>query len=444
MAVKSFEKKENSQVELIMEVSKADFDLAIDKAYKTNVSKINVQGFRKGKAPKKMIEKIYGAGVFYDDAIEIIYPTEYTAAVKETGIEPVDRADVEILEIGENGVTIKATVTVKPEVTIGKYKGLKSDKVIQSVSDEEIAAELKKFQDRNSRIVTVERAAINGDTITLNYSGSVDGVKFDGGTAENQTLKLGSNQFIPGFEEQLVGKSAGDECDVAVTFPTEYHAPELAGKEAIFACKVLEVKETQVDEIDDEFAKDVSEFENLADFKADIARKLQEAKDKTSQNQLEDTLITNMLNNVTVDVPHCMIETEIDDIERDFDYRMQMQGMNMEMYLKYTNTTKEVFRKSFEEQADRRVKTRLALEKIVELEKIEVSESEIDEEYERLAAAYNIPVEQAKSFVGREGIGKDLAVAKAVELVKNEAKVTEISLADYQKQQEKESKKVAK
>ncbi|MGI6030612.1 MAG: trigger factor [Eubacteriales bacterium] len=435
MALKHFEKKDTNTVELVITVPKAEFDAATEKAYKKNVKNISVPGFRKGKAPRKMIEKLYGEGVFFEDAVNICYPDAYAAAVEEAGIEPVDRASVDIEEINDDGLTIKATVTVKPEVELTAYKGLKAEKVLFTVSDEEIDSELKRYQMRNSRQVTVDRAAEMGDTVTLNYSGSVDGEKFEGGTAENQTLKLGSGQFIPGFEEQLVGYVAGQEGDVKVTFPEEYHAKELAGKDAVFACKVLEVKTTEMDEIDDEFAKDVSEFDTLEEFKADIRRKLQENKDKGAQNMLEDALITEMLNNTKVEVPQCMIESELDDIARDMDYRMQMQGMNLDMYLQYTGSTMDMFRKSFADQADRRVRTRLALEKIAALENIQISDEAVEEEYKKLSEAYNVSVDQCKMFVSPENLRKDLAVAKAVELVKDSADVAEITAEEYEARQ---------
>lgn len=443
MALKNVEKKEHNQVELTFTVPKAEFDAAVEKAYHKEVKKINIPGFRKGKAPRKMIEKMYGEGFFYDEAINICYPDAYGAAVEEANIDPVDRASVDIESIDEDGLTIKATVTVKPEVEISDYKGIKAEKVVYTVSDEEVDAELKRAQERNARLVTVDRAAELGDTVVLNYSGSVDGVKFDGGTAENQTLKLGSGRFIPGFEDQLVGYTAGQEGEVNVTFPEQYHAEELAGKAAVFAVKVLEVKTTEMDEIDDEFAKDVSEFETLEEYKADIRKKLQDQKDKMGQNQFEDDLITEMLNHVTIDLPECMIENELDDIERDYDYRMQMQGMNLEMYLQYTGMSKDGFRKAFKDQAERRVRTRLALEKIVELENIQVADEDVEKEYENLSKAYNVSVEQCKMFVSYKNLAKDLAVAKAVDLVKDSAEVTEISQEEFKARQEKLNAEVA-
>lgn len=437
MILKAVEKKDKNTVELNIQVTKEEFEAAVEKAYKKNVKKMSVPGFRKGKAPRKMIEKLYGEGVFFEDAMNICYPDAYSAAVDEAKIEPVDRADVEVEDVTADGFTFKATVTVKPEVEISNYKGLEVRKVVYTVSDDEVAAELKRYQDRNSRLVAVERPAQNGDTVVLNYSGSVDGEKFEGGTAENQNLKLGSGMFIPGFEEQLVGYTAGQEGEVKVTFPTEYHAEELAGKDAVFAVKVLEVQETQVDELDDEFAKDVSEFDTLDEFKADIARKLQDGKDKKAQDDMEGDLITAMLNNVTIDLPECMIEQELDEIEKDFDYRMQTQGMNLELYLQYTGSNKEMFRKTFRDQADRRVRTRLALEKIAALENITVSDEDVNAEYDRLAKAYNIPVEQVQMFVSFDGLSKDLSVNKAVKLIEENAKITEITAEELEKEQEK-------
>ncbi len=294
-------------------------------------------------------------------------------------------------------------------------------------TEEEVTAELTRMQQRNARLVGVEREAKLEDTVVIDYEGSVDGILFQGGKADDHSLKLGSNSFIPGFEDQLVGAKAGEQRAVNVTFPEQYHAPDLAGKAAVFQVVVKEVQETQVDALDDEFAKDVSEFDTMSALKADIMDKIQASKDRDGQNQMEEQLIDRLLESFEGEVPQAMYETEIDDIAKDFDYRMQSQGLNLETYLKYTGSDMKTFRRTFQDQAERRVKTRLALEKIVKTEQFEISDEQVEEEYNRLAEGYGVPAEQVKQLVGVEGLKKDLAVARAMELVKESARITEIS-----------------
>lgn len=446
MELKSVERTEKNSVTLEIAVDAKAFQDAIEKAYKKNVGKIAVPGFRKGKAPKKMIEKIYGVGTFYEDAINIVYPEAYDAAVIEAGIEPVDQASVDVVEAGENGLIFKATVTVKPDVEIKNYKGIQAEKIKYSVGEEEIDAELERLRQHNSQLVTVERPAQMDDTVIIDYEGFCGGVAFDGGKAENHSLKLGSHSFIPGFEEQLVEKCAPGQFDIPITFPTEYHSADLAGKEATFKINLKEVKETQFSDLDDEFAKDVSEFETLEELKADLRRKIEESKEKTSQNQYEEQLIDKMLEGLEAEIPDAMIESEIDEIAKDFDYRLSSQGLNLVKYLEYTGMNMEMFRKSFKEQALKRVQTRLALEQIAKLENIQVSDEDAEAEYEHLAKMYGVELEQVKKFVSPENVKKDLAVVRAIDLVKENAQMTEVDYvepATDEEDQPKEKKKPA-
>lgn len=431
MSLKSSNKIETNKYELEITVDKDKFEEAVAKSYKANAKKISVPGFRKGKAPRHTIEKLYGEGVFYEDAVNSLYPSEYEAAVKEAGIEPVDRADVEIVSVGKEGLTFKAKVTVKPEVEVSDYKGLKAVKKIYTVTDENVEHELTHVQERNARILTVEdRPAKKGDITVIDFDGSVDGVAFEGGKAEKQDLELGSGSFIPGFEEQIEGHSTGDEFDVKVTFPAEYHAKDLSGKEAVFKIKLHEIKVRELPELDDEFAKDVSEFDTLDDYKADIKKHLQEENERKSESEVEDSLIGQVISGLKAEIPEIMFENSIDNMVHDFDYRLQMQGINVESYLKYTGMEMDAFRKTFREQAERQVKVRLALEKISEIEKIEVSDEELEAEYKKFAERYNVEVEKIKAALKKEDITHDIAVNKAVDVVKNSAVITEEKAKD--------------
>jgi trigger factor len=441
MELKSVEKTEKNNVTLEIAVDSQTFQNAVEKAYKKNVGKISVPGFRKGKAPRKMIEKIYGTGVFYEDAINIVYPEAYDAAVIEAGVEPVDQPSLDVVDVGENGLVFKATVTVKPDVEIKNYKGITAEKIKYTVSEEEINNEIERMRRQSAQLMTADRPAQLEDTAVIDYEGFCDGVAFDGGKAENHSLKLGSGSFIPGFEEQLVGKSAGEQFDIKVNFPTEYHSADLAGKEATFAINLKEVKETQLSELDDEFAKDVSEFETLEELKADIQKKLEDSKEKTSQNQYEEQLLSKMLEGLVADIPDIMIENEIDEIARDFDYRLSMQGMNLVKYLEYTGMNKDMFRESFKEQALRRVQTRLALEKIAALENIQISDEDVEAEYEHLAKTYGVEVDQVKLYVSPKNVKRDLAVVKAVEIVKENAKMTEVDYVEPKVEPDKKEEK---
>lgn len=417
---------ETNKFELTVKVDADKFEPAIERAYRKNVKKIDVQGFRRGKAPRKIIEKIYGEGVFFEDAINELYPAALQEAVEEAGLDLVARPQVEITDAGKDGFTFTALCVVRPEVAVKDYKGIAVEKEIVPVTDEDIDAKLKGMQEKNGRMIDIEdRPAQNGDTVVFDFDGYVDGVAFDGGKAERFDLVLGSGQFIPGFEDQIVGKSIGEEFDVNVSFPEDYHAEELKGKPAVFKCKLHEIKEKELPALDDEFAKDASEFDTLDELKADLRKKAEEANEKSASDAVENKLIDTVIENMEAEVPEEMIEARIDDMIRDFEYRLQSQGLNLETYLQYTGMDKNSFRFTFKVQAEKQVKIRLALEKIVEVENITVDDEAVEAEYAKLADAYKMEVEKIKSFVPAEEFVKDLAVNKAIDLIKDTAVITE-------------------
>ena len=427
MGLTSANKTETNTYVLEVTISPEEFNKGIDAAYKKEVKKIAIPGFRKGKAPKAMIEKMYGPEVFFEEAVNSLYPESYAAAVEEAGIEPVSRAEVEIVSMSkEDGVVFKATVTVKPEVELEKYKGLEATKKVTEVTEEIIDGEIKKLQERNGRMVPVEdRPAEDGDTANINFEGFVDGVAFEGGKGEDYPLTLGSHSFIDNFEEQIVGHNVGDEFDVNVTFPEEYHAEELKGKAATFKVKLNSLTKRELPEVDDEFVKDVSEFDTLAELREDIRKTQTEGYAKVAENRVESDLVDALIANMKVELPEVMVENKIDDLIFEFNQRLQMQGMNIDMYLQYTGMENKAFRKTFAEQAERNVRLRLALEKIVELENITVSEEEINAEYDKLANDYQRSVEEIKALLPAKDLEMDLKVNKAIELVKDNAVITE-------------------
>jgi trigger factor len=451
MGLNSSNKIDTNQYELEVSVDQEKFEAAVEQAFRKNVRKINVPGFRKGKAPRSIVEKMYGEGVFYEDAINILYPDAYQDAVKEAGIEPVDKADVEIVSVGKDGFTFKAKVTVRPEVEVGEYKGLKAEKVVETVTDEEVESELKRVQERNARIITVEgRPAQKGDTAVIDFEGFVDGTAFEGGKAEGHSLELGSGQFIPGFEDQIVGHNPGDEFDVNVKFPEDYGAKELAGKDATFKVKLSEIKNKELTPLDDEFAKDVSEFDTLELYKADIRKKLQETKDHKAKDDVENKLIDEVIAGLKAEIPEVMFERSVDSMVNDFDYRLQMQGLNLQSYLQYTGMELSSFRKTFREQAERQVKIRLALEKIAEIEKFEVNDEEIEAEYKKAAEQYGVELEKVKNLLNADDVRKDILSNKAVDLIHSTAVVTEVApsaekapSSDEEKPKAKKSRKKA-
>ena len=425
MELKNTEKQEHSVVALTIEITKAEFEAAKDKAFKKTGKNITVPGFRKGKAPRKMIEKLYGEGVFFEEAFNIIYPDAMEMAVEKSGIKPVGRADVDLGDPGEEGgLTIIAKVPVEPEVELGEYKGIEVEKETVKVLQADVKAELNRMAQRNARTETVERKAKKNDTVDIDFEGFVDGVPFEGGKAEHHELTLGSGAFIPGFEDQLIGCKAGDEKDVVVTFPEEYHAKELAGKEAIFKCKVHKVEETILPEIDDEFAKDVSDTcETLDDLKKEITERLKAERQEAADNAFEEKVLDAVIDGMKADIPAAMIDSQVDTIVQDFGYRLQMQGMGLEQYLKMTGTEMGAFRAMFQSQAERQVKTRLALQKVVELEGITVSDKELEEEYAKMAEQYKMEVEKVKAIVSKEALEGDLKISNALEFIKKNAKV---------------------
>lgn len=425
MNLKENKKTDKNTVELVVEVKGDEFKKAVDNAFKKNLSKMSVPGFRKGKAPRKMVEKLYGEGVFYDDAVNALYPAAYDAAVKEAGIEPIDNPELEILSIDAEGFEFKATVTVKPEVEVKDYKGIKVTKNVYNVTETMVKAELETLRNQNKRIVDVERESKKDDTVNIDYCGSVDGVEFDGGKAEGYDLVLGSNTFIPGFEDQLIGKKAGDECDVNVTFPEEYHAEDLKGKAAVFKVKVNAVKETLLPEVDDEFAKDVSEFDTLAELKSDIKKKLKEQKAQQSESELEGAIIEALLANTEVEIPQVMIDNKVNMMMSDFESRLAGSGLDLKTYVQYMGMDLDSFKKNYEPEAAKQVKTRLALEKVASLEGIVVADEDIEKEYQTIADAYKMPLEQVKMYIPASELSMDVAVGKAVELIKNNAEITE-------------------
>ena len=425
MELKNTEKQEHSVVALTIEITKAEFEAAKDKAFKKTGKNITVPGFRKGKAPRKMIEKLYGEGVFFEEAFNIIYPDAMEMAVEKSGIKPVGRADVDLGDPAEEGgLTIIAKVPVEPEVELGEYKGIEAEKETVKVLQADVKAELNRMAQRFARTETVERKAKKNDTVDIDFEGFVDGVAFEGGKAEHHELTLGSGAFIPGFEDQLIGCKAGDEKDVVVTFPEEYHAKELAGKEATFKCKVHKVEETILPEIDDEFAKDVSDTcETLDDLKKEITERLKAERQEAADNAFEEKVLDAVIDGMKADIPAAMIDAQVDTIVQDFGYRLQMQGMGLEQYLKMTGTEMGAFRAMFQSQAERQVKTRLALQKVVELEGITVSDTELEEEYAKMAEQYKMEVEKVKAIVSKEALEGDLKISNALEFIKKNANV---------------------
>jgi len=425
----TLEKKEGNIVTLKIEVDAETFEKGIQKAYARNKSKFNIPGFRKGKAPRKIIELNYGVGVFYEDAINIVFPEAYDKAIEEHNLDPVDRPSIDIEEI-ESGkpVIFTAEVTVKPEVTLGEYKGIEVEKVEYNVTDEEVDAEIKKTQERNARIIEAEdRPVKEGDTLVLDYAGYVGDEQFEGGTAQNQTLEIGSGRFIPGFEEQLIGKNKGEEVEVNVKFPEEYHAENLAGKDAKFIVTIHEIKEKELPELDDEFAKDVSEFDTLEELKNDIRAKLEkQAKDK-EKSEVENNVIEKVVEACEMDIPEIMIEKQIDNDVNDFAYRLRYQGLDMEKYFEYTNTKMEDLREQFKPNAEKLVKVDLVLEAISEKESIEATEEELNKEIEELAKQYKQDdVEKFKKNLGAdlEYIKLGIIKRKTVEFLVENAKLS--------------------
>lgn len=426
MSLKSSNKVDTNVWELEVSVDGDTFRDAVTKAYLKQRKNITIPGFRKGKAPRAFIEKYYGEGVFYEDALEAIYPDAVASAIEEAKLEPVDTPyDLEIPEMGNDGVTMKFKVTVKPEVELGEYKGLKATKKSTKVTADEVKAELARMQEQNSTVSDVDdRAVKKNDIVVIDFEGFVDGKAFEGGKAEKYELTIGSNQFIPGFEDQIIGHKIGDEFDVNVKFPEDYQA-DLASKDAVFKIKLHGIKVKDVPALDDEFAKDVSEFDTLDELKKDIKKQLEKRKNDDAENELHNTLLEEVAKGIKAEIPEAMIEKTIDDDINEYSYRLQSQGLKLETYLKYTGMDMKGFREGFKERAETQVRLNLALEKIIEKEKIEVTEEDIEAEYKKYADAYNMDIDTIKKAVSAESLKPELASRKAIDLIVDSAVVTE-------------------
>ena len=420
------EKLEKNMAKLTIEVSAEELDKAMEKAYQKQKSRISLPGFRKGKAPRKMIESMYGKGVFMEDAVNSLVPQEYSKAIADCDLEIVSQPEINVTQMEPGKALIfTADVATKPEVTLGDYKGVEVPKTEIAVTDEEVDAEVKKEQDKNARTVAVEdRAAANGDITTIDFEGFVDGVAFEGGKGTDYALTLGSGTFIPGFEDQLVGANTGDHVEVKVTFPEEYQAKELAGKEAVFQCDVKKIETKEVPELDDEFAKDVSEFDTLAEYKEDVKKKLTEKKEKEARTAKENAAVDKAIENAQMDIPELMTKTECRQMMDDFSRRMQQQGLSMEQYFQFTGQSMDKMMEDMKPQALKRIQTRLVLEKVAEAENIQPSEEEITEEIQKMADAYKMEADKIREAIGESGLEqmkKDMAVQKAVTVIADAA-----------------------
>ena len=425
MSLTKSEVIEKNRYELQISVDKATFDAAVSNVYRKQVKNITVPGFRKGKAPRSIIEKMYGSGVFYEDAINDLIPTVYPAAIEESKLDVVGQPEFDIVSIDENGLVLSAKVYVKPEVAIKDYLGIEVEKEVAPVSEEEIEREIKAIQEKHRREIEItDRAAEMGDVTVIDYEGFCDGVAFNGGKGEGHPLELGSGSFIPGFEEQIVGKNIGEEFDVNVTFPTEYHAEELAGKEAVFKVTINAIKKIELPELDDEFAKDISEFDTFDEYKASLVAKIEKRNQDAADRIVEDKLVEALIEKLEADIPEPMFAAEVENVVRDYDTRFRSQGFDLKTYFQYTGQTIDSFREQVRPQAEQQVKARLALEKIVELEKLEASEEDVNAEYERIASAYGVELDQVKASIDSDAIAADMRVQKAMELVKEKAVIT--------------------
>ncbi len=416
------EKLEKNMVKLTIEAAAEEFEAAIQKAYQKNKGKMNVQGFRKGKAPRAIIEKLYGPSVFYEDAANIVIPDAYEKAAEESGLDIVSRPEIDVVQIEKGKPFIfTAEVAVKPEVTLGDYKGLEVEKTEIEVTEEEITAEIDKVRDQNSRVITVEdRPVADKDMTVIDFEGFVDGVPFEGGKAEDYSLTIGSHSFIDTFEDQLIGKSIGEESEVNVTFPAEYHAAELAGKPALFKVKVKEIKAKELPELDDEFAQDVSEFDTLDEYKADIKATILERKEKEAKTAKEDKVVEKIIENAAMEIPDAMVETQVRQMADDFAQRIQSQGLTIEQYFQFTGMNSKQLLDQMRPQAVKRIQSRLVLEGIVKAENITVSDEDVEKEFEKMAETYKMELDKLKELIGekeKEQIIMDMAVQKAVDLV---------------------------
>lgn len=427
MNLKSSKKLEMNRYELEIEISKEDFSKAVDKAYRKNIKKISIPGFRRGKAPKAFVEKYYGENIFYEDAINSIYPEAVEEAVKEANLEVInDKVDFDIVEIGKDkGLTFKVALTVKPEVNIQNYKGIEIKAKPVEVTEKEISKELEKQRERNARFIEVtDRAAKDGDIVVIDFKGSVGGVAFDGGEGTNHSLKLGSKQFIEGFEEQIVGHKKDEDFSINVKFPEDYGTKDLAGKDAVFEIKIHEIKEKELPELDDEFVKDISEFDTLKEYKEDVKAKLLESKETESKNDIDNQIINKVNELLEAEIPEAMFENKVNEDINDFARRLQSQGLDVKTYMQYTGLDDEKFKKEFRPMAERQVKLRLALEKISELEKLEPTAQEIESKYKGYAENYKMDVEKIRTFIPEKDIKMDLSCEKAIDFLRENAKIS--------------------
>ena len=415
-----------NRMELTVEVKGDPFKKAVDRAFQKNAKKIALPGFRRGKAPRAMIEKVYGKGLFYEEALNDLYPNAYKEAVEVSGIDPVDAADVEMLEVGDDGIVFKATVTTRPVAELGEYIGLEAARPVKQVTDEEISAHLLEMQKKSARTIAVTaRPAKKGDIVDINFEGYVDGAAFEGGKAENFPLTLGSGSFIPGFEDQIEGKGTSEEFDVNVTFPEEYGEASLAGKPAVFKVKINDIKEQQLPEIDDEFAKDISEFDNLQAYKDDMRNKLNVRYESDAAAEFENCLIDKVIDNMKVTVPECMIIERMEELVKDFASRLSQQGLNLEDFIKYTGENKEKFKESFRPQSERQVKARLAMEAIAKKEALDATAEELEQEYQKMAEVFKTELEKVKIVFPEKELKMDVACRKALAFIAEKAKVVE-------------------
>ncbi len=423
MSLKATNNVETNKYELEIEISAEDFEAAIEKAYLKARKNIAMPGFRKGKAPRKLIEKEYGEQVFFEDAVNLLYAPVVNGAVEESGLELVTRPEVEVTEISkENGVKLKATCITKPEVEVKDYKGIEVEKVVNPVTDEDINKQLDALREKNVTVETVDdRAAENGDDVVIDFEGFKDDVAFEGGKAEDFTLSLGSGQFIPGFEDQIVGHNAGEEFDINVTFPEEYQVKELAGAPAVFKIKLKSISKKVMPELDDDMVKDSTEFDTVEEYKADVKKKLEEANEKHADSEVEAKIFDKVIENMTAEIPQVMFDNRVNEMIGELEQRLAPQGISLDLYMQYTGQTIDTVKKAYAEQAEKQVKLRLALEKIVELENVEVTEDELKAEFDKLAEAYKLDVDQIKQFIHDDDLKKDIAVGKAVDLIKDAA-----------------------
>ena len=421
-------KQENNTVTLKITVGSEAFENACKQAYNKNKGQFNIPGFRKGKATRAVIEKMYGEGIFFEDAIDIVFPEAYRNAVEELKLEVIDRPSLDIEEIGKGkDLVMVINVQVKPEVKLGEYKGIEVKQVSAEVTEEDVETEIKKMQEQNARMVTVEdRPVSDKDSILLNFCGSVDGVEFEGGKAENYSLVVGSNTFIPGFEEQLIGMNAGDSKDVVVTFPEDYHSEDLKGKEAVFAVEINEIKETQLPKIDDEFVKDTTEFETLEELKNDIRAKAAENKKKSAEDAMKNEVVEKLAENIEVEIPEVMVKNEVDNMLKDFENNLRYQGMDLNTYYQYTGTSKEILEEQMKEDAEKRVRISLAVDAVSKSEGVEATEEDMEAEYKKMADIYKLEVEKIKEIFQNsqdEAIKSTIVARKTVDLLLENAKL---------------------